>query len=92
MPSPRPDPWRVAALALGLLSSLPASAVELHLDAAAWQVGTTPEQRMASFDKQFVRDWLATNWDKTGAPPELPEEIVNGTAARYRELLQRLTG
>lgn len=38
MPSPRPDPWRVAALALGLLSSLPASAVELHLDAAAWQV------------------------------------------------------
>lgn len=38
MPSPRPDPWRAAALALGLLGSLPASAVELHLDAAAWQV------------------------------------------------------
>ena len=36
--------------------------------------------------------WLAANWaDKTGTPPELPAEIVERTAARYRELLERLT-
>ena len=46
---------------------------------------------MASFDKQIVRDWLAAHWDKTGTPPELPTEIVERTAARYRELLARLT-
>ncbi|HEX5857967.1 MAG TPA: phosphoribosylaminoimidazolesuccinocarboxamide synthase, partial [Microbacterium sp.] len=46
----------------------------------------------ASFDKQIVRDWLAANWDKQGTPPELPTEIVQRTADRYRELLERLTG
>jgi len=59
--------------------------------AAAWATGTTPAERMASFDKQIVRDWLAANWDKTGTPPELPAEIVEQTAARYRELIERLT-
>lgn len=63
-----------------------------YWDAAAWQTGTTPEERMASFDKQIVRDWLAANWDKDGTPPELPQEIVDETAARYRELLERVTG
>lgn len=63
-----------------------------YWDAAAWQSGTTPEARMASFDKQIVRDWLAAHWDKTGVPPELPAEIVAETSARYRELLERLTG
>ena len=62
-----------------------------YWDAAAWQKGSTPEERMASFDKQIVRDWLAANWDKTGTPPELPGEIVERTAAKYRELLDRLT-
>jgi phosphoribosylaminoimidazole-succinocarboxamide synthase len=47
--------------------------------------------RLASFDKQIVRDWLAANWDKQGAPPALPEEIVQRTADRYRELIRRLT-
>ena len=37
-----------------------------YWDAEAWRTGTTPEERMASFDKQIVRDWLAANWDKTG--------------------------
>ena len=46
--------------------------------------------RMASFDKQIVRDWLASNWDRTGEPPALPSEIVERTAARYRELIDRL--
>ena len=63
-----------------------------YWDAAAWRTGTTSETRMASFDKQIVRNWLAANWDGTGTPPELPTEIVQQTAARYRELLERLTG
>jgi phosphoribosylaminoimidazole-succinocarboxamide synthase len=47
--------------------------------------------RGTSFDKQIVRDWLAAHWDKTGTPPPLPPEIVEQTAARYRELIDRLT-
>ena len=49
-------------------------------------------RRGLSFDKQIVRDWLAAHWDKTGTPPSLPPEIVEQTAARYRELIERLTG
>jgi len=47
--------------------------------------------RTASFDKQIVRNWLAAHWDKTGTPPALPDEIIEKTAARYRELVERLT-
>ncbi|ARC58158.1 Phosphoribosylaminoimidazole-succinocarboxamide synthase [Frondihabitans sp. 762G35] len=47
--------------------------------------------RTDSFDKQIVRNWLAAHWDRTGAPPVLPPEVVEQTAARYRELLGRLT-
>ncbi|MFI5060057.1 MAG: phosphoribosylaminoimidazolesuccinocarboxamide synthase [Actinomycetales bacterium] len=63
-----------------------------YWDASTYAAGDTPAARMASFDKQIVRDWLAANWDKTGTPPELPAEVVERTAARYRELLERLTG
>jgi phosphoribosylaminoimidazole-succinocarboxamide synthase len=46
-----------------------------------------------SFDKQIVRDYLLTlDWDKTYPGPMLPEEIVSKTAARYREILEILTG
>lgn len=62
-----------------------------YWDASAWASGTTPEERMASFDKQIVRDWLAANWDKQGEPPALPADIVERTADRYRALLERLT-
>lgn len=62
-----------------------------YWDAAAWASGTTPAERMASFDKQIVRDWLAAEWNKQGTPPELPAAIVERTAARYRELLELLT-
>ncbi|MDO4241652.1 MAG: phosphoribosylaminoimidazolesuccinocarboxamide synthase [Microbacteriaceae bacterium] len=48
--------------------------------------------RLASFDKQIVRNWLLENWNKTGEPPVLPQEIVDRTLARYRELFERLTG
>jgi phosphoribosylaminoimidazole-succinocarboxamide synthase len=45
-----------------------------------------------SFDKQFVRDYLETlDWDKTPPGPELPQEIIDKTAAKYREVEERLT-
>jgi phosphoribosylaminoimidazole-succinocarboxamide synthase len=45
-----------------------------------------------SFDKQFVRDWLeTTDWDKNSSPPELPTDVVERTAAKYREAYERLT-
>ncbi len=51
--------------------------------------GTSP----ASFDKQFVRDWLETQvWDKTPPAPRLPQEVAEKTAAKYREALERLRG
>ncbi len=62
-----------------------------YWDRTAWETGTTPTERMASFDKQIVRNWLADNWNKQGTPPQLPVEIVDRTVARYRELLETMT-
>ncbi|MCO6043489.1 phosphoribosylaminoimidazolesuccinocarboxamide synthase [Aeoliella sp. ICT_H6.2] len=46
-----------------------------------------------SFDKQFVRDWLlASDWDRNSTPPELPEEIVEKTRAKYIEAFERISG
>jgi phosphoribosylaminoimidazole-succinocarboxamide synthase len=46
-----------------------------------------------SYDKQYVRDWLETqSWDKTPPAPELPDEVRDGTAARYREAYEQLAG
>ena len=51
-----------------------------------------PGSSPPSFDKQFVRDWLeTTGWDKASAPPRLPNDVVERTAAKYREALERLT-
>jgi len=48
-------------------------------------------QSPPSFDKQFLRDWLqAQVWDKAPPPPTLPPDIIEKTAARYREALDRL--
>jgi len=61
-------------------------------DASGWR----PGQAQPSFDKQYVRDWLATasGWDRHGsdAPPPLPAEVVDATRARYVEAYERLTG
>ena len=58
-------------------------------EAASWAPGSAP----ASFDKQFVRDFLTTSgWDKKSPPPELPAEIIEKTAARYEEAFFRITG
>jgi phosphoribosylaminoimidazole-succinocarboxamide synthase len=52
-----------------------------------------PGQSPPSFDKQFVRDWLETTaWDKNSPPPELPQEVVERTRAKYLEAYERLTG
>ncbi|MBA3552729.1 MAG: phosphoribosylaminoimidazolesuccinocarboxamide synthase [Actinobacteria bacterium] len=46
-----------------------------------------------SFDKQYVRDWLdETGWNHEAPGPELPAEVVEQTAGRYREAYERLTG
>jgi len=51
-----------------------------------------PGRAQASFDKQFVRDWLETQpWDKTPPGPALPDDIVAGTRARYVEAFERIT-
>jgi phosphoribosylaminoimidazole-succinocarboxamide synthase len=56
--------------------------------ADSYRPGTSPP----SFDKQFVRDYLETlDWDKTAPGPKLPQEILDRTAAKYREAQRRLT-
>ncbi len=59
-----------------------------------WDAATyAPGGPQASFDKQFVRDWLETQpWDKTAPGPELPDDVVAGTRARYVEAYERITG
>jgi phosphoribosylaminoimidazole-succinocarboxamide synthase len=52
-----------------------------------------PGGSQPSFDKQYVRDWLdAAGWDREPPPPALPVEVVEQTAARYREAYERITG
>ena len=52
-----------------------------------------PGHAQPSFDKQYVRDWLdASGWDHEPPPPELPAEVVDATASRYREAYDRITG
>lgn len=61
--------------------------------ANSYQVGSNPP----SFDKQFVRDWLESYrlngqpWNKTAPAPQLPEDVIEKTAAKYREALETLT-
>ena len=58
-------------------------------DAAAYRPGGP----QASFDKQFVRDWLETQpWDKTDPGPALPDDVVAGTRSRYIDAFERITG
>ncbi|MCL4838955.1 MAG: phosphoribosylaminoimidazolesuccinocarboxamide synthase [Thermoanaerobaculia bacterium] len=60
-----------------------------YWDAERWRPGEEP----ASFDKQFVRNWLdASGWDRESPPPPLPAEVVAGTRDRYLEAFRRLTG
>ena len=54
--------------------------------------GYEPGKVQPSYDKQFVRDWLRANWDMTGEPPHLPQEVIQGTSERYMEAYQIITG
>jgi phosphoribosylaminoimidazole-succinocarboxamide synthase len=55
--------------------------------------GYEPGRPQPSFDKQFVRDYAeGLGWDKTYPGPELPDEVVEGTRARYVEAFERITG
>lgn len=57
--------------------------------AESYDVGMSPP----SYDKQFIRDWLETQtWDKTPPAPVPPAEIIEKTAAKYREALVKLSG
>ena len=52
-----------------------------------------PGRAQASYDKQFVRDWLlAQPWDQTAPGPALPADVVEGTRERYVEAFERITG
>ncbi len=52
-----------------------------------------PGGAQPSYDKQFVRDYAESlGWDKTPPGPELPEEVVTGTRARYLEAFEQVTG
>ena len=54
-----------------------------------YRVGSNPP----SFDKQFVRDWLETSgWNKQPPAPQIPADVLQKTADKYREVLVRLTG
>lgn len=55
--------------------------------------GYEPGRGQPSFDKQYVRDWAtASGWDRKPPAPEIPDEVVQGTRARYVEAYERITG
>jgi phosphoribosylaminoimidazole-succinocarboxamide synthase len=55
--------------------------------------GYAPGRPQPSFDKQYVRDWAAASgWDKTPPAPPIPDEVVDGTRARYLEAYERIAG
>ncbi|HWC35405.1 MAG TPA: phosphoribosylaminoimidazolesuccinocarboxamide synthase [Mycobacteriales bacterium] len=58
--------------------------------AESWQPGGA----QPSYDKQYVRDWLAheSGWDRSGPPPPLPDDVVARTREKYVEAYERLTG
>ena len=59
-----------------------------------WNLSTwNPGGAQASFDKQYVRDWLVNSgWDRKSPPPELPDDVVEKTQARYIEAYELITG
>jgi phosphoribosylaminoimidazole-succinocarboxamide synthase len=60
-----------------------------YWEVASWHPGEEP----ASFDKQYVRNWLdSSGWDHESPPPALPPDVVQGTLDRYVAAFRRLTG
>ena len=54
--------------------------------------GYEPGKVQPSYDKQYVRDWLRSNWDMVGEPPHIPAQVVEETSARYKEAYKIITG
>ena len=58
-----------------------------------WAVDTYIEgTEQPSFDKQFVRNWLNANWDRSGEPPHLPEDVIKATSEKYIQAYEKITG
>lgn len=58
-----------------------------------WPAASYEEGKVQpSYDKQYVRDWLRANWDMTGEPPHLPEDVIANTTAKYQEAFSIITG
>jgi phosphoribosylaminoimidazole-succinocarboxamide synthase len=59
-----------------------------------WEVATyAPGAPQPSFDKQFVRDWASgSGWDRSPPAPAIPDDVVAGTRARYRDAYERIVG
>ena len=51
-----------------------------------------PGRDQASFDKQYVRDWLNANWDRQGNPPYLPQEVIERTSQKYIAAYEKISG
>ena len=51
-----------------------------------------PGRDQASFDKQYVRDWLNANWDRQGNPPHLPQEVTERTSQKYIAAYEKISG
>ncbi len=49
-------------------------------------------KEQSSFDKQYVRNWLNANWDRTGEPPTLPEDVIAKTSEKYIQAYELITG
>lgn len=58
-----------------------------------WPMATYAEgKEQESLDKQFVRNWLLANWDFTGEPPRLPQEVIDQTSKIYIEAYEQISG
>jgi phosphoribosylaminoimidazole-succinocarboxamide synthase len=74
---------------LGLIDEVLTPDSSRFWDRDSYAVGSSP----ASFDKQYVRDFVAASgWDKEPPAPQLPEEVIRGTRDRYATAYERLTG
>ncbi|WP_307979712.1 phosphoribosylaminoimidazolesuccinocarboxamide synthase [uncultured Senegalimassilia sp.] len=51
-----------------------------------------PGRDQASFDKQYVRDWLNANWDRQGNPPHLSQEVIERTSQKYIAAYEKISG
>ncbi len=63
-------------------------------DSSRFWAADTYEEGVAQpgYDKQYVRNWLAANWDFKGEPPHVPSEVIERTSARYRMAYEIITG